>query len=825
MRPSSRRDFSSSSTTLNSIGGCAQNAHGGITTGSDFLSNGDNISAFDALISGTEIPGDSGFALDTSGTSGFGGRGIATFAKVGDLDGDGVDDLAAGSLWALSRDAVTVGNFAVFTGLDTADIDGIARPTTLFRTPGTDNSLEGYSFSSLGDFDGDGHMEILVGRDPRVNADDGSAGGHVLHEFENGVRIGSRLNSLGGSETDFIGDVNSDGFDDILITGNDGTRGHDILLGNADGDFGQRIAVDGVGGLVAYRAGHAVAGGADVNGDNIDDFAIINAAARAVSVFQGGDHLTTEATLNINDPQTGFLLLAPDRLSSVELLNDFNGDGFGDLLVSYRGGAAVVFGDPTAQGNITLDGLSAAQGLFIEINNPNHVAYAAGDMNGDGLSDINFSDRQSDGTHDTGVIFGQQNLSGDISLDDLDGINGFRITNTTAGQSIGDSNGDGFDDLLVRVGAGTESFSAVIHGRGVIEEQPAPPPEEEPAPAPAPEEEPAPAPAPPPEEEPAPAPAPPPEEEPAPAPAPPPEEEPAPAPAPPPEEEPAPAPAPPPEEEPAPAPPPEEEPAPPPPSPRPPGSPTGSADADFMTGTGDDDSLTGLEGNDTINGLGGSDQIEGGAGSDRIRGGGGPGDDALFGGAGNDTISGEAGADTLSGDSGNDLLNAGGGDDVMFGGIGDDFLKGGIGADEMFGGDGRDTLVGQSGDDTLSGGLGKDVLRAGGGDDSIEGGGGIDRLHGGSGADTLTGGQGNDYLFGESGADLFVMESGGGTDEIADFSQADGDLLDFTQLGVEIESVAVNTLGGTLVLDVADIRVVLENVDQADFDLSLAGLF
>ncbi len=66
------------------------------------------------------------------------------------------------------RDGVTVGNFSVFTGLGDADVDGIVRPTPIFRTPGTDNSLEGYSFSSLGDFDGDGLQEILVGRDPRV---------------------------------------------------------------------------------------------------------------------------------------------------------------------------------------------------------------------------------------------------------------------------------------------------------------------------------------------------------------------------------------------------------------------------------------------------------------------------------------------------------------------------------------------------------------------------------------------------------------------------------------------------------------------------------
>ncbi len=488
---------------------------------------------------------------------------------------------------------------------------------------------------------------------------------------------------------------------------------------------------------------------------------------------------------NINNPDSGTVLQLPGRPLSIELLTDFNGDGQGDLLISFRRRRSRCIRGNGHRGSVNLASLQTDQGLFVEISNPNHVAYSAGDLNGDGLSDINFSDRQADGSSDTGIVFGAADRTGSISLDDLDGSNGFRITGARAGEGIGDSNGDGFDDLLLRVGQGVNSFAAIVEGRASAAAEPPRTPVEEP----------------------------------------------------------------------------EEEPAPrsgttagrrasprsgttagrrasprsgttagrrtctPPPAPRQPGSPTGSSEADFMLGTAGDDTLVGLGGNDTIDGNDGSDQIEAGDGSDRIRGGRDEGSDTLFGGLGNDSMSGGSGNDTLSGDEGNDLLVGDSGDDDMFGGLGDDFLKGGSGTDNMFGGEGRDTLVGQDGNDILSGGQDKDVLRGGAGEDVLEGGDGVDRLHGGAGADTLTGGSGNDYLFGEDGADTFVFESGSGIDEIADFDQAEGDRLDFTQLGVALEDVAVNVLSGNLVLDLADIRVVLEGVAAEEVDLSQAGLF
>lgn len=101
-----------------------------------------------------------------------------------------------------------------------------------------------------------------------------------------------------------------------------------------------------------------------------------------------------------------------------------------------------------------------------------------------------------------------------------------------------------------------------------------------------------------------------------------------------------------------------------------------------------------------------------------------------------------------------------------------------------------DYLIGQGGDDTLSGGVGSDRLEGGSGNDTLRGGTGNDILSGGEGDDLLVGGTGNDILTGGDGADTFQWLSGddinseGGmaTDTITDFSVADGDVIDLSDL-------------------------------------------
>jgi Ca2+-binding RTX toxin-like protein len=136
--------------------------------------------------------------------------------------------------------------------------------------------------------------------------------------------------------------------------------------------------------------------------------------------------------------------------------------------------------------------------------------------------------------------------------------------------------------------------------------------------------------------------------------------------------------------------------------------------------------------------------------------------DNLTGGSGNDTISGGAGNDTIQGGDGNDLLSGGAGNDVINGGAGTDT------ADYRTATSGVNVNLGQTGAQN-TGGAGTDTLS------------GMENLVGSSFNDTLSGNNGANTITGGAGADTFVFRTGG-IDTITDFSAAQGDILDISNL-------------------------------------------
>jgi uncharacterized repeat protein (TIGR01451 family) len=98
-----------------------------------------------------------------------------------------------------------------------------------------------------------------------------------------------------------------------------------------------------------------------------------------------------------------------------------------------------------------------------------------------------------------------------------------------------------------------------------------------------------------------------------------------------------------------------------------------------VIGTPGNDVLVGTEGGESICGLGGDDQLIGLGGDDVLVGG--VGDDVMHGEQGDDVLRGGSGADSLHGQSGADVLSGGDGDDSLFGGADFDSLDGGNGFD------------------------------------------------------------------------------------------------------------------------------------------------
>jgi len=190
----------------------------------------------------------------------------------------------------------------------------------------------------------------------------------------------------------------------------------------------------------------------------------------------------------------------------------------------------------------------------------------------------------------------------------------------------------------------------------------------------------------------------------------------------------------------------------------------------------------------------------------------------LYGYSGNDTFFGGYGDDYLFGADGNDTLSGDGGYDRMYGGTGDDTYYVSDTTDIAYEnlGEGTDSVVseitsyqlraniealtlgegwpavrgyGNDLDNAITGNSADNFLYGRGGNDIIKGSGGADLLYGESGNDTLEGGAGMDRFYGGTGADTFLFRDGdfagmtsGTADRIHDFSQAEGDKLDFSNV-------------------------------------------
>ncbi len=238
---------------------------------------------------------------------------------------------------------------------------------------------------------------------------------------------------------------------------------------------------------------------------------------------------------------------------------------------------------------------------------------------------------------------------------------------------------------------------------------------------------------------------------------------------------------------------------------------------------GDDTVETGV-GNDTIVSIAGEDGddiINSQAGDDIVSSGGG--DDTLIGGAGADTLIGESGDDVIFTNQMPDNEDGDLGRSSAWGGSGNDSLTSGFGSDVLGGGIGDDYIVGGRGEDTLYGGRdsGQDSVNGSAGNDEIFGGGGNDVVNGGSGSDTLWAGAGDDALTGGSGADTFVFGVTSGSDTVTDFDTGEDTidvryaLADFADLDAVRAASTESAAGVTINLGDSG-SVLIEGITIAD---------
>lgn len=284
---------------------------------------------------------------------------------------------------------VGAGSVSLFHGR----IGGVlAMPTRIL--PGAGGAF-GNSVSNAGDVNGDGYGDVLIG------SRNGSL--YVFHGGMNGVSANAARTISGlDSHTDgppisTAGDVNADGYSDIVanISAPGGPVG--IFLGSPSG-IGAAPATVLAGVSMADSFGFAVAGGGDVNGDGYCDV-VVGAPfatpfgrmlAGTASVFHGGPMgMRTVADRLIAGQAAGVQLGR-----AVANTNDVNGDGYSDIAVGEP------FATVAAMANTGDAKLFIGSALGITGNSPDVVtgggsgdlfgaALGGGsDINGDGLDDV-----------------------------------------------------------------------------------------------------------------------------------------------------------------------------------------------------------------------------------------------------------------------------------------------------------------------------------------------------------------------------------------------------------------------------------------------------
>jgi len=466
------------------IVGAAGNDAGGSNAGAAYVVYG----GANAALSGGILDLD----LVAAGTGGFkiigensGDEAGHSVAAAGDINGDGIADLVV-SAWHNAAGGTNAGAaYVIYGGANAALSNGVINLDTIatgvggFKIVGENaGDAAGGSVTSVGDLNGDGIADLLIGA---ASAGAGAGSAYLVYGGANAALSNGILN-----------------LDNVAA----GTGGFKIMGENA-GD----------------TAGLSVASAGDINGDGYGDLLIgaynndaggSNAGAAYV-VYGGLNPALSNGVIDLDTiaAGTGGFKIVGEAAGSyagfnVAAAGDINGDGIGDLIVgaihdnaggSAAGAAYVVYGGANAalsNGILNLDTVAVGTGGFKIIgenaqDNAGYNVSSAGDVNGDGYADLMVGAFQNGaGGTNAGaayLIYGGSNaalVGGILNLDLVAaGTGGFKITGENAGDHAGasvttaDLNHDGYSDLIVGAdlndGGGSDSGAAyVIYGGGKL---------------------------------------------------------------------------------------------------------------------------------------------------------------------------------------------------------------------------------------------------------------------------------------------------------------------------------------------------------------------
>jgi hypothetical protein len=424
---------------------------------------------------------------------------------AGDVNGDGYDDFLianyhtnvngydAGATYLILGKAQA--NWAKSVSLSQADA----------RFLGDSNySALGYHVDGGGDVNGDGLSDIILGA-PAGNEDGKDRPGSAYIIFgRTTANWGFQFvpeNSADASyegEVDYdqygksvaiVGDVNNDGYDDILVGApfSDGyaTNGGKayLVLGKANGwvthgKIAQYADASFRSSIEADEAGYMVSGAGDVNGDGCDDF-LIGAPGKGNAYLVFG-RIRASWGLNFNLSSADVIFSRPIRTDNsgwiVASAGDVNHDGFSDILITApynnengtsSGKTYLVLGHSgtwTQKYDISLTDASFLGEAASD--NSGWSASGIGDINADGFDDFMigawYNDQAGQDAGKAYIIYGkssgwQRNVNLATVSDFILGENpinymGFSVS------AAGDVNQDGVSDFIVSASYSNEAF-------------------------------------------------------------------------------------------------------------------------------------------------------------------------------------------------------------------------------------------------------------------------------------------------------------------------------------------------------------------------------